>query len=84
VLLLSFGEGMKRSFHRNSRGMGEGIGVLWPGATDARLRGPALRSRDLRSRTRTRSSWARAIPEITGYQPRIFEARARWPAGRRR
>lgn len=33
VLLLSFGEGMKRSFRRNSRGMGEGIGVLWPGAT---------------------------------------------------
>ena len=33
VLLLSFGEGMKRSFHRNTRGMGEGIGVLWPGAT---------------------------------------------------
>jgi putative ABC transport system permease protein len=34
VLLLSFGEGMKRSFHRNVRGMGsEGVGVLWPGAT---------------------------------------------------
>jgi putative ABC transport system permease protein len=33
VLLLSFGEGMKRAFHRTSRGMGEGIGVLWPGAT---------------------------------------------------
>ena len=33
VLLLSFGEGMKRSFHRNTRGMGESIGVLWPGAT---------------------------------------------------
>src|SRR6266536_2853375 len=33
VLLLSFGEGMKRSFHRTSRGMGEGIGVLWPGST---------------------------------------------------
>ena len=33
VMLLSFGEGMKRSFNRNSRGMGEGIGVLWPGAT---------------------------------------------------
>lgn len=33
VLLLSFGEGMKRSFRRNVRGMGEGIGVLWPGAT---------------------------------------------------
>jgi putative ABC transport system permease protein len=33
VLLLSFGEGMKRSFHKTTRGMGEGIGVLWPGAT---------------------------------------------------
>jgi putative ABC transport system permease protein len=33
VLLLSFGEGMKRAFHRTSRGMGENIGVLWPGAT---------------------------------------------------
>jgi putative ABC transport system permease protein len=33
VLLLSFGEGMKRSFHRNTRGMGEDIGILWAGAT---------------------------------------------------
>jgi putative ABC transport system permease protein len=33
VLLLSFGEGMKRSFHRTSRGLGEGIGVVWAGAT---------------------------------------------------
>src|SRR5262245_10964419 len=33
VLLLSFGEGMKRSFHKGSRGMGEGIAVVWPGNT---------------------------------------------------
>src|SRR5271169_3928078 len=33
VLLLSFGEGMKRAFHKGSRGMGEGIGVVWSGAT---------------------------------------------------
>jgi putative ABC transport system permease protein len=33
VLLLSFGEGMKRAFHRGKNGMGEGIGILWPGAT---------------------------------------------------
>src|SRR5215213_2267114 len=33
VLLLSFGEGLKRSMNRNKRGMGEGIGVLWPGST---------------------------------------------------
>ena len=33
VLLLSFGEGLKRAFHKGKNGMGEGIGVLWPGAT---------------------------------------------------
>jgi putative ABC transport system permease protein len=33
VLLLSFGEGLKRSFAKGSRGMGEGIGVVWGGAT---------------------------------------------------
>jgi putative ABC transport system permease protein len=33
VMLLSFGEGMKRAFHKGTRGMGENIGVLWPGNT---------------------------------------------------
>jgi putative ABC transport system permease protein len=33
VLLLSFGEGLKRAFAKGSRGMGEGIAVVWPGAT---------------------------------------------------
>ncbi len=33
MLLLSFGEGMKRAFHKGTRGMGENIGVLWPGST---------------------------------------------------
>lgn len=33
VMLLSFGEGMKRAFHKGTRGMGENIGVLWPGST---------------------------------------------------
>jgi len=33
VLLLSFGEGMKRAFHRGKNGIGDGIGILWPGAT---------------------------------------------------
>lgn len=33
VMLLSFGEGMKRAFFKGTRGMGENIGVLWPGAT---------------------------------------------------
>jgi putative ABC transport system permease protein len=33
VILLSFGEGLKRAFHKGSRGMGEGLAVVWPGAT---------------------------------------------------
>jgi putative ABC transport system permease protein len=33
VLLLSFGEGLKRSLYAGARGMGEGIAVVWPGAT---------------------------------------------------
>ena len=33
VLLLSFGEGLKRGFSRGSRGFGEGIVVVWPGST---------------------------------------------------
>ncbi len=33
VLLLSFGEGLKQSMAKGSRGMGEGIAVVWPGAT---------------------------------------------------
>ena len=33
VLLLSFGEGLKRAFHKGKNGIGEGIGILWPGAT---------------------------------------------------
>ena len=64
VLLLSFGEGMKRSFHRTSRGMGEGIGVLWPGATTRAYAGLPSGRADHRSPTRTRSCSAARIPEI--------------------
>ncbi len=33
VMLLSFGEGLKRAFHRGKRGLGENIAILWPGST---------------------------------------------------
>lgn len=39
VMLLSFGEGMRRAFHKNTRGMGENIGVLWPGSTSRAYEG---------------------------------------------
>lgn len=33
VLLLSFGVGLERNFTRGSKGLGEGIVVVWPGST---------------------------------------------------
>jgi putative ABC transport system permease protein len=39
VLLLSFGEGLKRNFSRGSRGLGEGILVVWPGSTSKAFAG---------------------------------------------
>ena len=33
VLLLSFGEGLKRGFEKGSKGLGEGIVVVWPNTT---------------------------------------------------
>jgi len=39
VLLLSFGEGMKRSFSKGSKGLGEGIIVVWANATSKAYEG---------------------------------------------
>jgi len=39
VLLLSFGEGLKRNLSKGSRGLGEGIIVIWPGATSKAFAG---------------------------------------------
>jgi putative ABC transport system permease protein len=78
VLLLSFGEGMKRSFHRNSRGMGEGIGVLWPGATTRAYAGLPS-GRPIRFTDDDAEILAARIPEISGisreYSKRVPVAR---------
>jgi putative ABC transport system permease protein len=39
VLLLSFGEGLKRNFNKGSKGLGEGIIVVWPGTTSKAFEG---------------------------------------------
>lgn len=39
VLLLSFGEGLKRNFNKGSKGLGEGIVVVWPGTTSKAFEG---------------------------------------------
>ena len=78
VLLLSFGEGMKRSFHKGSRGMGEGIGVLWPGATTRAYAGlPSGRA--ISFRDEDAELLGARIPEITAisreYSKRVPVAR---------
>jgi putative ABC transport system permease protein len=48
VMLLAFGEGLKRSLHRSSRGTGEGLLIIWPGETSIAYAGfPAGRGIDL-------------------------------------
>lgn len=39
LLLLAFGEGLKRTLDKNRRAMGENISVLWPGETTKGYRG---------------------------------------------
>jgi putative ABC transport system permease protein len=49
VLLLSFGEGLKRQLSKNRRAMGERLAVIWPGETTKPWKGlPAGRSIKLR------------------------------------
>jgi putative ABC transport system permease protein len=65
VLLLSFGEGMKRSFHRNVRGLGEGIGILWPGSTTKAYMGLPS-GRGISFTDEDAELLAKRIPEIAG------------------
>ena len=63
VLLLSFGEGMKRAFHKGTRGMGEGIAVVWPGSTTKAYAGlPSGRS--FRFRDEDVTLLGERVPEI--------------------
>ncbi len=63
VLLLSFGEGLKRSFSKSSRGMGEGIAVVWPGATTRAFMGLPS-GRPVQPREEDPELLRRTIPEL--------------------
>jgi len=63
VLLLSFGEGMKHAFHKGTRGMGDGLAVVWPGSTTKAYAGlPSGRSFQFRDEDLTLLS--ERVPEI--------------------
>ena len=63
VLLLSFGEGLKRSLSKGARGMGEGIAVVWPGATTRAFMGLPS-GRPVRPREEDVELLRRTVPEI--------------------
>ncbi len=63
VMLLAFGEGLKRSLHRSSRGTGEGLLIVWPGETSLAYGGfPA--GREVRLTADDVDLLVRSIPEI--------------------
>jgi putative ABC transport system permease protein len=63
VLLLSFGQGLKRNFSKGSKGMGEGIIVVWPGTTAKAFAG-FPQGRSLRFTSEDVQLLRASIPEI--------------------
>jgi len=81
VILLSFGEGMKRAFAKGSRGMGEGIAVVWPGATTKPFKGlPA--GRNIRFTEEDVELLRERVPEITLISPEYGRRRGVSHAGK--
>jgi putative ABC transport system permease protein len=75
VMLLSFGEGLKRSFHKGKRGMGESIAILWPGNTTRAYAGlPSGRS--INFRDEDADLLQKRIPEIAA----LSREYSRWSA----
>ncbi len=63
VMLLAFGEGLKRSLARSSRGTGDGLLIVWPGETSIAHAGfPA--GRDVRLRSEDVELLGASVPEI--------------------
>lgn len=73
VLLLSFGEGLKRAFARNSRGMGEGIAVVWPSQTTLPWKG-LPEGRDVKVRVEDLAALSAQAPELGTITPEF----SRW------
>jgi putative ABC transport system permease protein len=63
LLLLAFGEGLKRQFDKNRRAMGENIAVLWPGDTTKAFRGLPP-GRPVRPRTDDLEFMRSRMPEL--------------------
>src|SRR5262245_29354948 len=65
LLLLSFGEGLKRQMIRGNSGMGSNLAVLWPGETTKPWQGmPA--GRPIRPKYEDVAMLAERVPDLEG------------------
>ncbi len=65
VLLLSFGEGLKRSLQAGQHGLGEGIVIVWMGETSKPFSGLA-QGRPIRLRPEDVDLLTASVPEVSG------------------
>lgn len=81
VLLLSFGEGLKQSFARSARGLGEGILVVWPGTTSKPFAGLPV-GRDLHLRAADVELLRKSLPELDAASAEIRTRGGQMSVGR--
>ncbi|MBN2104870.1 ABC transporter permease [bacterium] len=68
ILLLAFGVGVRKSMSKNMHGMGEGIAIVWPGATSIPFEGYG-RGRPIRITHEDCEYARREVPEILRISP---------------
>lgn len=80
ILLLSMGVGVGKQLRKNMHGIGEGIGIVWPGQTSipfegyGRGRGIRLRAEDIEIARREISDIKRISPEFSTWQAAVHLA----------
>jgi putative ABC transport system permease protein len=82
MLFLSFGEGLKRSLHRSTRGMGQNLAIMWPGSTGRPWQGlPA--GRPIRPKIEDIDLLARRVQGLNGVAGEIHNWRVTMNRGDR-
>jgi putative ABC transport system permease protein len=82
LLLLSFGEGLKRQMDRNRRSMGENLAVMWPNETSKPWKGMPP-GRPIRLTTDDVAFVADRMPELTAVIGEVVSWRTVLTYGRR-
>ncbi|HEX7252653.1 MAG TPA: ABC transporter permease [Thermoanaerobaculia bacterium] len=82
LLLLSFGEGLKRQFSRNERAMGENLAIHWPGETSKVWKG-LPEGRPIQPRIDDIATFRARIPECDAIWGEMRNSRTAYTYGRK-